>query len=94
MFYKYKLIAPRNNIKNADTRIVYLNLKVNFEEGKLLWRAYWVENGDGDENRGTLVLNVHPSLSDSKGLFLLANDALGHLDQILSNHQLEKYTQK
>lgn len=67
--------------------------QVNFEEGKLLWRAYWVENSNETDNRGTLVLNVHPSLSDSKGLFLLMNDALGEIDQILTGQSVRYRTE-
>lgn len=49
-----------------------------------------MEDAIGSENSGTLVLNVHPSISDSKGLFIYANDALGHLNRVLCG-QLERY---
>jgi len=69
-------------------------LQVNFEEGKLLWRAYWVENAIDNGNKGTLVLNVHPTLTDSKGLFLFVNDALGHMNQILTGQSERTFTPK
>lgn len=52
-----------------------------------------MQNADDNvnDNRGTLILNVHPSLSDGKGLFLLANDALGHIDRILTDN-VGRYT--
>ncbi|KAJ6637900.1 hypothetical protein Bhyg_10631, partial [Pseudolycoriella hygida] len=81
--------------KNFDWMSVLEDcLQLNFQEGNLLWRAYWVESNNDNDNRGALVLNFHPFLSDSKGLFLLANDALGHLDEILTGKSHRTVTPK